>query len=169
MAAQEGVMSPYNKFGIDTSMHHRDMASPPVWRRHHQVWLAATGKRKHNKKIHTIIFVWLGLKIQCVKSRGNQTICVTWNAFWRFLLKFKMAENLIGRTHWTRHDTRLPTVHHLWNLDQRVQGCTAECTSNFAVLVALQSSVFAHENSWRWLWHCPEYECQFSKLFTVAF
>ena len=31
IAAQEGVMSPYTKFGIDTLMHHRDMASPPVW------------------------------------------------------------------------------------------------------------------------------------------
>ena len=25
MAAQEGVMSLYTKFGIDTTMHHRDM------------------------------------------------------------------------------------------------------------------------------------------------
>jgi len=32
MAAQEGVMSPYTKFGIDTSMHRKDMASLPVWR-----------------------------------------------------------------------------------------------------------------------------------------
>jgi len=31
MAAQEGVMSPYTKFGIDISMHRRDMASLPVW------------------------------------------------------------------------------------------------------------------------------------------
>jgi len=32
MAAQEGVMCPDTKFGIDTSMHRRDMASLPVWR-----------------------------------------------------------------------------------------------------------------------------------------
>ena len=32
MAAQEGILSPYTKFGIDTSMHRRDMASLPVWR-----------------------------------------------------------------------------------------------------------------------------------------
>ena len=31
MAAQEGIMSPYTKFSIDKSMHHRDMASLPVW------------------------------------------------------------------------------------------------------------------------------------------
>jgi len=31
MAAQEGIMSPSTKFGIDTSMHRRDMASLPVW------------------------------------------------------------------------------------------------------------------------------------------
>jgi len=31
MAAQEGIMSPYTKFGIDTSRHHRDMASLTVW------------------------------------------------------------------------------------------------------------------------------------------
>ena len=32
MAAQEGIMSPYTKFGIDISMDQRDMASLPVWR-----------------------------------------------------------------------------------------------------------------------------------------
>ena len=31
MAAQEGIMSLYTEFGIDTSMHHRDMTSLPVW------------------------------------------------------------------------------------------------------------------------------------------
>ena len=31
MAAQEGIMSPYTKFGINTSMRDRDMASLPVW------------------------------------------------------------------------------------------------------------------------------------------
>ena len=32
MAAQEGAMSPFTKFGIDTSMHRRDMDLLPVWR-----------------------------------------------------------------------------------------------------------------------------------------
>jgi len=31
MAAHEGVMSPYTKFGINTSMHRRYMASHAVW------------------------------------------------------------------------------------------------------------------------------------------
>jgi len=103
---------------FDTSMHRRDMASLPVWRVGAEFdWLLRANGSKIIKN-NLITFVRLGLKILCVKSRGNQTIWVTCNAFWRFLIKFKMAENPIRRKwrYWVHPG--IPTVPHLWNLDQ---------------------------------------------------
>jgi len=76
MVGQEGVMSPYTKFGIDTSMHHRDMASLPVWHVSAEFDWLLQANRSEIKKF-TITFMRLGLKILCVKSCGNQTIWVT--------------------------------------------------------------------------------------------
>ena len=78
MADQEGIMSPSTNFGIDTSMHHRDMASLPVWRVGAEFdWLL----QANGSEIKKYTFMRLGLQILCVKSCGNQTICVTCNAF----------------------------------------------------------------------------------------
>ena len=76
MAAQDGIMSPYTKFGIDISMAQRDIASLPVWCVGAEFdWLLWADGSKFKSTHDT--FNELGLKILCVKSRGNQTIWVT--------------------------------------------------------------------------------------------
>jgi len=81
MAAQEDVMSSYSKFGIDTSMHRKDIASLLVWRVGAEFYWLLPANGSEIKKIHIITFVRLGLKILCVESHGNQTICMTLKAF----------------------------------------------------------------------------------------
>ena len=82
MAPQKGIVSPYTKFGIDTSMHRRDMASHPVWRVGVEFdWLLRANGSEIKK--YTIPFIRLGLQIICVKSRGNKTISLTSDNVWR--------------------------------------------------------------------------------------
>ena len=67
------------------------MASLPVWRRRHKVWLVVVGEQSWNWKIYLLTFVQIGPKM-CQFSWESVKICDRW-----FSIKSKMAENLVGQ------------------------------------------------------------------------
>ena len=123
-------LSPYTKFGFDTSKHCWDMTSCHVCR---------FGESKSQQ----IKFMRLG---------QNWTKFVACKLFFRDLDQIQYGRNRRHGVYWTRLDPRNTMEHHFWKTGIRFKVTCIKSTSKFDLLVALERSRCWHQTWWNESW-----------------